>query len=214
MRKISKIGMLAGLLALMFLAAGCRTTVAFSPKSDGLYISEDGKISSAFVVDVDQDYYSESGMKAFCEEEVIAYNRSKGASAVAYASAAEKEEVLPVAIARLDYGKKAVLVLDYAGADDYMAFNVKDETTLKTLMFAAAKNTTGLPDTTFVSVEDGSKIKSESVIGDKKLKILMIQGMIDVQVDGKIVYTSENVKVTGTNEAVTSESGYSYILFK
>lgn len=194
--------------------AGCSSGAAFNPTGNSLYISKKGEISTAFVVTVDESYYSEKDMLAFCEEQVIAYNSSHGASAVAYAKEAAKDETLPVAIESLSYGSQAILILNYATGDDYVAFNEKDETAGTYLMYAAAKNTTGLPDTTFVSVEDGSKIASGSIIGDSKLKIVMLQGQLDVQVDGTLVYVSENVTVTGTNEAMTGADGYSYLIFK
>ena len=82
------------------------------------------------------------------------------------------------------------------------------------LMFALAKNTTGMPDMTFVSVEDGSKIAAGSLVGDKKMKIVMVVGEQNVQVQGKLVYVSENVTVTGEDTAITAKNGYSYLVFK
>lgn len=198
--------------AVMF--AGCGQGEDFQPTKNSLYISKKGEISTGFVVSVDQSYYSEADMLAFCEEQVIEYNRSRGASAVAYEKDAQKDETLPVAIESLTYGEKAVLILNYGSAEDYVAFNEKDDNAASYLAYAAAKNTTGLPDTTFVSVEDGSRIASASVIGDSKLKIVMLQGQVNVQVGGTLVYVSENVDVTGTGEAVTAEEGYSYLIFK
>ena len=81
-------------------------------------------------------------------------------------------------------------------------------------MFAAAKNTTGLPDMSFVSVSDSTKIAAASVIGDSKLKILMVEGAQNIQVQGKLMYVSENVNVTGEDTAVTAAEGYSYLVFK
>lgn len=215
MKKIAKRVLLCLVLCLGIAAlTGCSSGADFNPRTNSVYISGKGEISTAFVVNVDQSYYSKEDMQAFCEAQVIEYNRSKGASAAAYAKDAEKGETLPVAIESLSYADQAVLILNYATAEDYVAFNEKDENAASSLMFAAAKNTTGLPDTTFVSVEDGSKIASGAVIGDSKLKIVMLLGQVDIQVDGTLVYVSENVTVTGTNEAVTGADGYSYLIFK
>jgi hypothetical protein len=205
---------LAGCLVICGALAGCGSKASFHPTVSSLYISDKGEISTAFIVDVDQDYYSKEDMLAFCEEEVIAYNQAKGATAAAYQKEAAKDETLPVAIDSLTYSDKATLILNYATADDYVAFNQKDDNAATSVMYAAAKNTTGLPDTTFVSVEDGSTISSSSVIGDSKLKIVMIQGQVDVQVGGSLVYVSGNVQVTGSNEAITGQDGYSYLIFK
>lgn len=215
MKKITKKILLCLIACLLAAAlAGCSQGESFHPTVNSLYISKKGEISTGFVVNVDQSYYSEADMLAFCEEQVIEYNRSRGASSVAYEKEAGKDETLPVAIESLSYGEQAVLILNYATAEDYVAFNEKDDNAADYLAYAAAKNTTGLPDTTFVSVEDGSRISSSSVIGDSKLKIVMLQGQVNVQVGGTLVYVSENVNVTGTGEAVTGADGYSYLIFK
>lgn len=205
-----------GLLVCLTLSAltACSSGRDFSPNGNGLYVSKKGVFSTAFEVTIDQSYYTEADMLAYCESEVKAYNRNAGASAVAYQSEAGKEETLPVAIESFTFGDKAQLILTYGSAADYLAFNEKDEAAADNLMYAAAKDTSNLPKMSFVSVEDGSKIDASSVIGDSKLKIVMIEGSQNVQVQGKLVYVSENVTVTGEDTAVTAESGYSYLVFK
>lgn len=199
----------------LFCLAGCGSSGReFEPNGNGMYVSSEGKISTAFEVEIDQSYFSEADMKNFCETEVKEYNRSKGASAVAYQEEAAEEEILPVAVKSFTYGRKALLVLDYASPEDYLAFNKKDETRAGSVMYAAAKNTTGLPDMRFVSVADGSQVTADSIIGDGKLKIVMIEGEQNVQVQGKLVYYSDNVTVTGEDTAVTAAEGYSYLIFR
>lgn len=207
---------LFGLVLCLALAVlgGCSSGRKFEPVTNSLYVSRDGAFSTAFIEAVDESYYTEADMLRFCEEEIKDYNRSKGAPATAYQEEAGKDVTLPVAIESFTYGEKATLILNYASAEDYVAFNEKDESSAHSLMFAAAKNTTGLPDMAFLSVEDGTKIAASSLIGDGKLKIVMIEGALDVQVQGKIVYYSENVTVTGQDTAVTGAEGYSYVVFK
>ncbi|MCI8402659.1 MAG: hypothetical protein HFI38_11335 [Lachnospiraceae bacterium] len=203
------------LLCLAFLAlTGCDSGREFDPENNNMYVSSEGKLSTSFEVAVDQSYFSEADMLGFCENEVKEYNRSKGASATAYQEEAAEEETLPVAIASFTYGQTARLVLDYGTTEDYIAFNERDEARAASVMFASAKNTTGLPDMTFVSVSDGSRVAAASIIGDGKLKILMVEGEQKVQVQGKLVYYSENVTVTGEDTAVTGQEGYSYLVFK
>ena len=200
-------------LALSMLTA-CSSGREFAPNGNGMYVSKDGQFSTAFEEAVDKAYYTEADMLKFVEDEIVAYNKSKGASAVAYQEEAGEEEILPVSITSFTYGDKAQLILTYASAKDYLAFNEKDEAAADDLMFALAKNTTGMPDMTFVSVEDGSKIAAGSLVGDKKMKIVMVVGPQNVQVQGKLVYVSENVTVTGEDTAITAENGYSYLVFK
>ncbi|MCI8566576.1 MAG: hypothetical protein HFI39_09720 [Lachnospiraceae bacterium] len=203
------------LCLMLAVLAGCSPSGReFAPTGNGMYISKEGMLSTAFVVSVDQSYYTEADMRAFCEAEVKEYNRSKGASAVAYQEEAAEEETLPVAIQSLTFGSQAQLILNYATPEDYLAFNEKDETTAKSVIYAAAKNTTGLPDISLVSVKDGTKIAAGSIIGDGKLMILMVEGEQNVQVDGKLVYYSENVTPTGEDTAVTAAEGHSYLVFK
>ncbi len=200
-------------LALSMLTA-CSGGREFAPKGNGMYVSKDGQFSTAFEEDVDKAYFTEADMLKFVVDEIITYNKSKGASAVAYQEEAAEKEILPVSITSFTYGDKAQLILAYASAKDYLAFNEKDETAADELMFALAKNTTGMPDMTFVSVEDGSKIAASSLVGENRLKIVMIAGEQNIQVQGKLVYVSENVTVTGEDTAITAESGYSYLVFK
>lgn len=202
-------------LALSMLTA-CSSGREFAPKGNGMYVSKDGQISTAFEEAVDQAYFTEADMLKFVVDEVVAYNKSKGASATAYQEEAAEDEVLPVSITSFTYGDKAQLILAYGSPEDYLAFNEKDEATADDLMFALAKNTTGMPDITLLSVEDGSEIPADSVIGESKLKILMIVGQQNIQVQGKLVYVSENVTVTGEDTAVSgaAETGYSYLVFK
>ena len=200
-------------LAMSMLTA-CSSGREFSPKGNGMYASKEGQFSTAFEEAVDKAYFTEADMLKFVVDEVIAYNKSKGASAVAYQTEAAEKEILPVSITSFTYGDKAQLILAYASAKDYLAFNAKDEAAADELMFALAKNTTGMPDMTFVSVEDGSKIAAGSLVGDKKMKIVMVVGEQNVQVQGKLVYVSENVTVTGEDTAITAKNGYSYLVFK
>ena len=200
-------------LAMSMLAA-CSSGREFSPKGNGMYVAKDGQFSTAFEEVVDKAYYTEADMLKFVVDEVVAYNKSKGASAVAYQTEAAEKEILPVSITSFTYGDKAQLILAYASAKDYLAFNEKDENAADELMFALAKHTTGMPDMTFVSVEDGSKIAAGSLVGDKKMKIVMVVGEQNVQVQGKLVYVSENVTVTGEDTAITAKNGYSYLVFK
>ena len=200
-------------LALSMLTA-CSSGREFTPNGNGMYVSKEGQFSTAFEEAVDKAYFTEADMLKFVVDEVIAYNKSKGASAVAYQTEAAEKEILPVSITSFTYGDKAQLILAYASAKDYLAFNAKDEASADELMFALAKNTTGMPDMTFVSVEDGSKIAAGSLVGDKKMKIVMVVGEQNVQVQGKLVYVSENVTVTGEDTAITAKSGYSYLVFK
>ncbi len=203
---------LAAVLTMSMLAAcGGRE---FAPNGNGMYVSKDGKFSTAFEEVIDQAYFNEADMRKFVEDEVVAYNKAEGASAVAYQDKAAEKEVLPVSITSFTYGDKAQLILAYDSAQDYLAFNAQDEEAVDELKFALAKNTTGMPDMTFVSVEDGSKIAAGSLVGDGKLKIVMMAGKQNVQVEGKLVYVSENVTVTGEDTAITADKGYSYLVFK
>ncbi len=195
--------------------SGCGSSkYAFEPEGNSLYIADDGTVSTAFVEEVDQSYYTEAGMLTFCEDSVIEYNQSQGAEAVAYQYEAEDDAVLPVSIDDFTYGDEAVLILKYASSADYVAYNGRDETAVKGILFATAKNTLALPDIPFISASGDSETDADSIIGKSGLKIVQIEGAADVQVEGKIQYTSENVTVTGSSSAVTSEKGYSYIIFK
>ncbi len=216
MKNIKRIAVALVLCLAVSMLAACSSGREFTPNGNGMYVSKDGQISTAFEEAVDQAYFTEADMLKFVEDEIVAYNKSKGASATAYQESAAEDETLPVSITSFTYGEKAQLILAYGSAQDYLAFNEKDETAASELMFALAKNTTGMPDMTFLSVEDGTEIDADSLIGESKLKIMMIVGQQNIQVQGKLMYVSENVTVTGEDTAIsgTAESGYSYLVFK
>ena len=71
-----------------------------------------------------------------------------------------------------------------------------------------------MPEISLVSAEDGSRVAAGSVVGDDRLKILMVEGAVNVQVQGRLVYTSENVTVTGEDTATTGAEGSSYLVFR
>ncbi len=202
------------LVLLLSALTGCSSGRAFEPTGNGLYVSRDGVISTAFIVDVDESYYSEEDMRTFCETEVSEFNASQGASATAYQDNAAEDETLPVAIESFTYGDQAQLILTYASTDAYLAFNADDPASATALMYAEAQNTVGMPEISLVSVEDGSRVAAGSVVGDDRLKILMVEGAVNVQVQGRLVYTSENVTVTGEDTATTSADGSSYLVFR
>ncbi len=213
-RSIRTCAVFLALVLLLSALTGCRSGRAFEPTGDSLYISDEGVISTAFIVDVDASYYTEDDMRSFCETEVSEYNASKGASAVAYQDDAADNETLPVAIESFTYGDQAQLILTYASADDYVAFNEADPDSATSIMYAEARNTVGMPEISLVSVEDGSRVAAGSVVGDDRLKIVMIEGDVNVQVQGRLVYTSENVTVTGEDTATTGAEGSSYLIFR
>ena len=93
-------------LAMSMLTA-CSSGREFSPKGNGMYVSKEGQFSTAFEEAVDKAYFTEADMLKFVETEVIDYNKSKGAPALAYQTEEAGEEVLPVAITSFTYGEKA-----------------------------------------------------------------------------------------------------------
>ena len=69
-------GCLLFCLALLCLTACGSSGREFEPNGNGMYVSSEGKISTAFEVEIDQSYFSEADMRSFCEAEVKEIGRA------------------------------------------------------------------------------------------------------------------------------------------
>lgn len=171
MRKAIKMALV--LLLCAGLLSGCGQT--YETEHSTVFIRKDGTVISTDVEDFDVNTYDEDGLKRYVENAIAAYNQS-GDDLV-------QLESLTVA------DGKATLVLEYASAAHYAAFNGAEfYTGLVSNALAAGYSF----DAEFADVSSGSPVECRvsDFIGSN-YQVAIIRGTnINVSVPGTIVYLS------------------------
>lgn len=226
--------LLAGIM--MLLLAGCGSKVQFAPAEGNIFLKKDGGVTSADIDSFDKPEYSQEELASFIEAHVAEYNNSKAGLNLAYQDEVEeKDTTLPVAIEQCEVKDQVVtLLLNYASAEDYLAFNTREEYPAE--YFAGLENYADpgsvMPEGLFngpaeelsasgydmnnqvLKVSDQSSVSLEEAAKGSKTYAAVIEGDALVQVEGKIVFASANVEITGDNSASCSVGEVSYIIYK
>lgn len=195
MRKTVQIGLI-GVLAITLLT-GCGT--GFSADKDTIYVQKKGTIKGANVADFDKEYYSETELSEFITDTVDTYVAKSGEGTVTIQEFAVENGV-------------AHVYLDYAGAEDYAQFNGV-EFFAGNILEAKAEGY-DIPNA-FTAVTD-----KETTWDAEGNKIVIVGQQTQVQVDGTILFVSENASVTGKNTAdvtydiLDEEAQPAYIVYK
>ena len=176
MRKTVQYGLL-GALAITLLT-GCGAE--FSADKDTVYVQKKGTIKGANVADLDKEYYDETELSDFITDTVDTYVSKAGNGTVTIGEFAVENGV-------------AHVYLDYAGAEDYAQFNGV-EFFAGSVLDAKAEGYV-IPDA-LTAVTD--KETAWDVEGNK---IVIVGQQTQVQVDGTILFVSENASATGKNTA-------------
>lgn len=209
-------GLAAVLWLAVFLLGGCSKSDDFEPLRDCLYIRENGTVEEALFDTLDKEYFSADGLKSFIEDAVIRYNSDAAGIARAYE---EEDEQLPVSIEKLetDENNKAVLILDYATPKHYIDFN-GEAGLAKQLTTGSVESAISVGvnlDVGLKAVKDGSAVSLETIQKHGKYRVILIQGVTPVQVQGKVMYISDNVTAIEDNVvSVNAENEVAYIIFK
>ena len=178
----------AGLVLLLFLAGmvptGCGMGVRNAATT--LTVDETGKIREEIVEDKGPDNFTEEELLAFIEQETAAYNSGKDSPAITLSSCTIQNS-------------KVQISMEYASCADYAAFN-QVAFFVGTLQEAA---------------DAGFEVERtwedpDGVLGDmeiirerfKEWKVCIVSEPIAVKLPDKILYVSDNVRVTGRMNAV------------
>lgn len=188
-----------GLAAVLLLAAltGCGSQ--FSAEKDTIYVQKKGTVKGANVAAFDKDYYDETELSEFITQTVDTYVEKSGEGTVELADFGVDEQV-------------AHAYLNYASAEDYAAFNGV-ECYAGTVLDAKADGY-DIPDA-FTAVTD-----RETTWDAEDNKIVIIGQQLQVQVDGTILFVSDNASVTGKNTAdvtydiLNDDAEPAYIVYK
>lgn len=206
--------------AIAVLATGCgskaETTASFSPTESSIYVTREGKITSATVEKYENDYYTAEELKASAEEDLEAINGPAGAAADN--STQEK----PAAVSECSVKDGTIkLLIDFKDANTYLqyldTFTDEEDETVKNLDITTVADglTKGyLVDETFTKPGENKEISSQEVMKQSDLYVAAVEGAALIQPEGKIQYISKNVTMVDGNMVHTSGDGVSYIVFK
>ena len=195
MKAVLAVLITAGILAG---CAGRGGTSTFEPKSSGIFVTDAGTFSTATVETYDnQDYYNEEEWKNFLEENV----------AVTLQTCSLKEGT-------------ASMIFDYATGSDLAQFTALYEDTanqvnsIDIIPVAQALEEAGAAGTIFVKTADGKTASTDEIAKKTDYHVVAVDGgPIKLQTEGKIMYTSDGVKLNSSFIAEISE-GKNYIIFK
>lgn len=201
-------------VALGVVMTGC-SKESFQPKESCIYIQRDGGVTG-FTKEsgYDQSYYSLDELKSdYVEPAVMEYNSKTADLAFAYAD--DTKEALPVSIQQLDIKDgEALMKLEYASAADYLAFNENQLGEDAELEIGAVSDAMMESSVKWVSAKDGSPVDGATPLGSEKNYYARIGFATRVQVQGKLVYVSDNVTIQDGNVAVIDGEEPGYIIFK
>ena len=205
MKAVLAVLITAGLLAG---CAGRGGTSTFEPKSSGIFVTDAGPFSTATVETYDdQDYYNEEEWKTFLEENVASYNAEHGEGAVALQSCSLKDGT-------------ASMIFDYATGSDLAQFTALYEDTANSvnsidiIPVAQALEEAGTAGTIFIKTADGKTASTDEIAKKTDYHVVAVDGgPVKIQTEGKIMYTSDGVKLNSSFIAEISE-GKNYIIFK
>lgn len=204
-----------GMAAAASILTACsgQSAPAFAPTESSLYITSEGKVTSATVETYEADYYSAEELKAYIEEVLADFNGVGGDSTAK--SASVKECTMADGTAKL--------LIDFQSADAYLDFMEQypdeespiqvadlDITTVSdgvTKGYLVGKSFTKL-------AKEQTTVAADEVMKQSKLYVAAIDGAALIQTDGSIQYISEGVSVVGTNMIQTPEDEVSYVVFK
>jgi hypothetical protein len=181
--------------------AGCKKEEVFITADDvttnTILAKSNGVLQVATVEDFNKSYYNLSELQDFVTKEIEEYNKKAG------------EKKISIEDIKLNNGK-AVMLLTYSGMDQYANFN---DVTAAYFNGGVSEVPLDLP-TTLVSEKNGSLASTQEIIGNNKLKVLVMNEPYEIIVDGTIKYYSENTTYIDDNKVQGPAEGMSIVVFK
>lgn len=193
---------LALALALVLCTTGCKNDVKVTEFDEStLVIHKDGSVTEIMIDSFEQDYYSQSDLESYIDEQVKAYNRSNPSSSDEEGAVSIKKDKVVVE------GETARVELTYEGADDYEAFNLVE------LELTTADDVTG--DAMMLKYRDaeGNQVSYMDLEDLEKYQAVIVHTTTQAAVDGKIAYVSDNVTMIDDSTA-KCEGTLSVIIYK
>ena len=165
-----------------------------------IYIQKDGMVSYAVSESFDKDYYDKDELKKEIDAEIKAYNASSDASvddAITLDSFSVSKKV-------------ATLSLDFTTTYDLLNYMLNDNRVEKDKFYI------GTIDSNFVEPGKKDKIKAKTIKSMTDSNILILDEQYKVQVEGNVLYTSDNCKIDDDGIVTTAKSDdeLSYIVYE
>ena len=162
-----------------------------------VYIQKDGMVSYAVSESFDKDYYDKDELKKEIEAEIKAYNASSDASV--------SKQV-------------AILSLDFTTTYDLLNYMLNDNRVEKDKFYIGTIDSNDDCNISGNFVEPGKKdkIKAKTIKSMTDSNILIVDEQYKVQVEGNVLYTSDNCKIDDDGIVTTAKSddGLSYVVYE
>lgn len=188
------------IMAAAGIVAGCGNFGTKAPEMSTISIQKDGKIQQTIVDQFERNYYDADELEKMTQEKIERF--SDGKENIICESVEENDGMI-------------IVKMTYQTDSDYTDFNNR-ELFYGTVSDASAQGYS-LPD--LVS-KDGTSISETELSGISGNHVVIIQTAageeLDVNVYDKILYTSENITLSGKKDAIIEageESMLSYIVF-
>ena len=173
-----------------------------------IYILKDGMVSYAVSESFDKDYYDKDELKKEIEAEIKAYNASSDASvddAITLDSFSVSKKV-------------ATLSLDFTTTYDLLNYMLNDNRVEKDKFYIGTidSNDDCKISGNFVEPGKKDKIKAKTIKSMTDSNILIVDEQYKVQVEGNVLYTSDNCKIDDDGIVTTAKSDdeLSYIVYE
>ncbi|MCM1173818.1 MAG: hypothetical protein NC341_02070 [Blautia sp.] len=169
------------MMTAVWMLAGCGSEEA--PDRNTVSIQKDGTIRQVIVDQFEQEYYNIEELEALAQEKI---DRSGSGGTIACESV------------KAD-GENIIVEMTYQADNDYTDFNNR-ELFCGTVSEASAQ---GYALQGLVS-QDGTAVSGEDIPGENRIVIIQTKAgeVLDVNVYGKIVYTSGNITLSGKKDAL------------
>ena len=202
-------GVLAILFLSVFLMAGCEkdpvapeNLLAEEIQVETLYLRADGTVQSAYVEEFGKSYYKESELRSFMDEMIAAYNESNGTD---------------IKLTQLRAtGGKVYAILTYQDIAAYSTFNAdlgKDTASMLAESVSADTAKERYGSLSFYDVKKKAEKNGSEILSDKNQGIAVIQGPIEVQTSGNVLYYSEG-SLTDSHTLTVPEGTEAVIVYK
>lgn len=182
------------------------STSTFSPEQSSVFVTRDGRVSSALVETYENDYYDQTELKTAIEAAVADFNTEQGRTAVSLSSCT------------LGNGK-AIALFDYANGSDLCSFSAKtkdDATQVQTFEITTVSDgmvSGSAADVQWKKAKDGSGVTVDKVKKKGDLHLVVMDGQATVQTEGKIQFYSGDISLKDEHTAVVN-GGQAYLAFK
>lgn len=189
------------ILLLLLGLAGCsekeKALNAEELTASTLLAKSNGVIQVGTLETFDEPYYDLTELKNFITKEIAAHNQRAGKDKITFDNIIKQ-------------GNNAIMVLTYAGMDQYTTFNK-----VKAAYFSGGVSEVLLElPATLVNAKNEALASTQEILQNKDYKILVLYEPYNIIVDGKVKFYSENVKPISSNEVSGASEGMTVVVFK